>query len=484
LSLSLGFPVPNRGDDELKAMVAGVEGMTFRVETWAFGFEHTDKTRADSLRALNQRFLVRQDTAALFAAGARSEDTLRVAVGTAYEKAGGRDSVQVFSLPNLRKKLQEGSEAGRQWMVLLQLTYMPEDSADTAAMLRFGGNHGVPFSPSLLFGNPAGTAKHPATATTKQRVGPLTLAYQNTERRGVASVYRHDGSPTALLTGKTRGLHLRLDRGLLLDSLDQALKRLGTSLARASDGEFDLAYYVPFAQLTLPLAGPSVIEGNFPVDMRLFSDLDSLLPGETTSIERLLPKGQAEVLSVLSERNTGRVTDSVIARFEDVEGVPGLDRFILWGKDTTRKDTVFLREGESREVLRNRLVISLQVQGDNLAYRLHLNSQSQEEEYRFRDAATGDLVSDIAKRIPRFLKPEDTRLTLRATRGFQRMLNRARLGQEIQGDFFIQPTRNAAADPAANLLVPYTVFGEIEPAIESGRLGVDIVIYLYPLKAR
>lgn len=488
LRLSLSFPLPNRGDDELKPMVVGVDSMAFLAESWSYEYSHTDKSRPDSLRALGNHFLVRQDTAALFRSDVLRRDTLRVAVKTAYEKAGGRDSIQVFALDSLRTRLMEGAGKGSQWIVLLQLTHIREDSADTAAMLRLGGNHGTLFSPMLLFGNPEGTARHPATVTAKQRVFPLV--YDG--RLGINTRYRYSGSPTAMLTGKTRGLHLRLDRGKLLDSLDKALRGMGSSLVRASDGEFDLAYFVPFAQMTIPIAAPSVIEGGFPQDIRLISDLDSLLPGVGAGDERVLPKGVDEVLAVLSDRNNpNRVTDSIRARYEDVEGLPDLNRFILWGKDTVRKDTTFLHDGETREVLRslpgsatNRLVFTVTAMGEALAIRLHVNTQGKEEEYRWKDAATGTLLTDLASRIPRFLKPEDSTLTLRATRGFQRMMNRARLGEEIQGDFFIQPTRNAAADTASKLLVPYPVLGEIEPDIRSGRLGVDIVLYLYPLKAR
>lgn len=492
LRLALSFPIPNRGDDELKAMVAGVDSMTFLVESWAFDFQPSDAGRADSLNALNNHFLVRQDTAALFRSDVIHRDTIRVAVKTAYEKAGGRDSIQVFPLPNLLKELQIGLDNGLRWIVLMQLTHIQRDSTDTAAaMLRFGGNHGTQFSPSLLFGGPEGTAKHPVSATNAQKVRPLSLYYQNSLRMGINARYRHAGSPTAMLTGRTRGLHLRLDRAVLLDSLDAALRRLGGSLARASDGQFDLGYYVPFAQLTVPLEAPSEIEGGFPMDMRLVSDLDSLLPTDSLGVERYLVKQEDEVI-VLSERNRlTQASDSVVARYEEVVGLPGLYRFILWGKDTTFKDTTFLRDGETKEVLRSatssgrdRLVFTAKAQGDTLAYRVHVNTQGEEEGYLFKDAATGTPLRDLAQRIPRFLKPQDSSLTLRATYGFQRMLNRARLGQEIHSDFFIQPIRNSAADTASKLVVPYAVLGEIEPEIKAGRIGVDIVIYLYPLKAR
>jgi hypothetical protein len=484
LRLALSFPLPNRGDDELKAMVKGVDSMTFLVETWAFDFNPGDKARADSLLALNHRFVLRQDTAILFRPDVIRRNTIRVAVKTAYEKTDGRDSIQIFSLPNLREQLQTGFESGLSWIVLMQFTHIAMDSSDTAAaMIRFGGSHGTLYSPMLLFGHPKGTAKHSISATTKQK------AYSYS---GVNTRYRHTGSPTAMLTGKTRGLHLRLDRSILLDSLDKALQRMGSTLTRASDGQFDLAYYVPFAQLTVPVQAPSVIEGDFPLDMRMISELDSLLPGDTISIERYLEKGKDAVLLVQFERsNASRVADSVVARYESVDTLQGLHRFILWGKDTTAKDTTFLRDGETKEVLRvssgarlDRLVFTVTAGGDTLSYRMHINTKSETEDHIFKDAATGTRLTDLASRIPRFLKPQDASLTLRATFGFQRMLNRARLGQEIQSDFFIQPIRNAAADTASKLVVPYPVLGEIEPEIKAGRLGVDIVLYLYPLKAR
>jgi hypothetical protein len=75
-------------------------------------------------------------------------------------------------------------------------------------------------------------------------------------------------------------------------------------------------------------------------------------------------------------------------------------------------------------------------------------------------------------------------LALRATRGFQQLLNRTAIGTTLRSDLQILPASSPAADTGTGSTVPYPVLGVVRPRLEAGPLRVNITMYLYPLKER
>lgn len=483
LKLSVGFPRPVRSESAFKATANGVDSMRFLVESWVLRDDGlTKEARADSLKKYNRLFLIRQDTAAFLDSGSRHLDTVTIRVKTAY----GADSLQAMPLPNLREELTAGGHT--KWMIMMQLTHLPVPGDTTAAMLRLGGEIGSVYSTLLLFGN----ATSALTAVTKtQKLLPLITAEGT--RRGVNSKLRFYGSSNSILIGKTRGLHLRIDRTALLDSLEDVLLRTnGQSLKRTTTGEFDLSYFVPFAKFTMPLNSVR-IEGDFPMEMSLQTDMDSLLDSGPALNGREIPFGLPVDFLVLKERlNPSKVLDTLTAKFEKAlpDSASPLRRFIIRSRrDTTVQDTSYYDVGQEREIAwsvrgfgNDRLNFSVKAQDSFARIDWHLNAKSETEDNGSRDLETGERQTNLSDRIPLFLQPLDRALGLRATRGFQRLLNRVKMGQGIESDFFIQPV--AAADSSTKLRVPYPVLGEIRPDIQGGKLKIDINVFLYPLKDR
>lgn len=483
LKLSVGFPRPVRSESAFKATVSGVDSMRFLVESWVLRDDGLSKeARADSLSKYNRRFLTRQDTAAFLDSGSRHVDTITIKVKTAY----GADSLQALPLPHLREELTTALRS--KWMIMMQLTHLPVPGDSSAAMLRLGGEMGTVYSTMLLFGNTSSAL----TAVTKtQKLLPLVTA--DGTRRGVNSKLRFHGPSSSILVGKTRGLHLRVDRTALLDSLDAEMQRTtGETLRRTTTGEFDLSYFVPFAQFTMPIDSVS-IEGDFPMEMSLQTDMDSLLAPPSGINGREISLGVPVDFLVLKERlNPSKVLDTLTATYEKPlpDSGSSLRRFIIRSrKDTTVQDTSYYDIGQEREISwsvrgygNDRLNFSVKAQDSLARIDWHLNAKSETEDNGFRDPVTGERQTNLSDRIVNFLHPLDRALRLRATRGFQRLLNRIEMGQLIESDFFIQPV--AAADTSTKLRVPYSVLGEIKPDIQSGKLMIDINVYLYPLKDR
>jgi len=69
------------------------------------------------------------------------------------------------------------------------------------------------------------------------------------------------------------------------------------------------------------------------------------------------------------------------------------------------------------------------------------------ENNEYRDPATGATLNDLETRLKKFLQPGEAELALRATNGFQRLLNRMGSNANILQDFQFQPSVSAAVDP-------------------------------------
>lgn len=483
LRLSVGFPLHPIGLAQLKATLKP-DTLQVLVESWTVRDGGLGKNeRLDTLTVHNRRFLVRQDTASILP-GMPILDTVRIRLDSAY----GRDSLQALPLRNLRKALLANESS--KWTVYQQLTYIPDDTTSPGAMLRLGGNIGVRYSPCFLFGRPLNAS----SATTKQRIAPLNIA--SPRAFGVNSRLRFHGSANSLLVGKTRGLHLRIERERFLDSIGAALGRQGVSMRRATGGEFDLSWFVPFAKVTLPIDTPTRVDGNFPLEMQMSTDLDSLLPApDPKAAARVLVSlgGRATLAKVFERNNATKHLDSLVGEYSAAPGDPGLRRFIIKStRDTSVKDTTYLVPGQSRDVVwglnglgaNERIVFSTRADSGMAVVDVHVNTRNVGERQTFRDPTTGEALVTLSERLPNFLKPKDVSVALRATSGFQRIFNRVRMDKEIASDLFIQPAPAAAVDTTLKLRVPYPVLGEIKPRLDGGVLKVDITVYLYPLKDR
>jgi hypothetical protein len=505
LKLSLGFPgttIFSVGVDELIASVKGDSGhpgpdsIRFVVHSW----DTTDAGKTDDqwgqlFNSLNDKFLVRGDT--LAALGAPSAiDTITLAVRTAYSIGP-----QARPLPNLQKRLRAAVDNKH----LIQMRLSPIiDSATGSAMLRLGGSlpsdAGLPFEPQLLFGKIDSSRGAPAA-------NRLQTVVTRQNRRGVNYSIQYSGAATDIVIPKRTGFHVTLDREALFDSIEAVLVQQKKQVpTRTGSGDFDLTYFVPFAKMTLPFQATQ-LEGGFPVQMQLISSADTLLADETDGLidEDTIPLDQSKVLWLTFELgNPGQIQDSVRLAYRPANpNAPdsALRRVELtFSKDSAaRNDTTFIAVGGTRQMVSslsgfgsgNALSLQLEAKEGFLVVRSYLNTHPAVEPNEYRDPATGETITDMERRLAHFLHPDSTSLTLRATNGIQRILNRKKAGASFLQNFMFQPAVRAAVDSIANVdnenvpsQVPYPVLSVLQPKIEAGVLKVDMDIYLFPLKAR
>jgi hypothetical protein len=364
-----------------------------------------------------------------------------------------------------------------------------------SAMLRLGGQWAYDGTkrPTLLFGPDLRADTIPA----KLRVGPLRLS---DERLAVAYTLRYGGPAGTLVVPLQRGLHVTLDRDRLLDSLETGLIRQKIVPPPRPTGPLSLAYYVPFAAISLPIA-PAKLEGDLPVQVRLRTAIDTLLgegPGALTREDRV---GLDSSITPWYTTEVGH-PETIVNKVSLAYAAKGdsLRRVILgFSKDSLGNDTVFLPVGGKAQLSfslsgygkTNLLNIQVEAGASQLIARSYLSLRSADEANSFRDPATGETVTDLDSLLPRFVHPKDETIRLRATAGIQTLLNRTDLGDDARHDFEFRPYPWAYEDSAVTIRgdvlaheVVFPVLSTLQPRIESGVLSVDLDVYLYPLKAR
>lgn len=472
--------------------------LDFEVLSWDFTNEGlSDDAWNDSVSQRNRRFLIFGDTLARLP-DPTVRDTIRLQVAGAYSL---RAQLQTDTLPALEALLSKSK--GHLHLIQMRLIPLPgSDSADTLpAMLRLGGNWAYDDShrPALLFGR-----NQPADSVDgHNRLTPMDAG---SGQLAVSYTLRYSGPRTDLVVPLQRGLHVSFDRTRLLDSLDAALSRQGITPPPRPSDTLSLQYFVPFAAITLPIRKP-VLEADLPVQVRLFSSVDTLLGDvrDASAREDRIPVGGSVTPWYTTE--IGR-PESIVnkvslnyAKADTVKADSLLRRVILsFSKDTIRNDTVFLPVGGTGQInasltgygQANQLVIKLQAGADTLAAQSYLSVRSGVDNNAFRDPTTGDPMP-LDSLVPRYVQPGSDSIRLRATGGIRALINRTLLGTDARQDFEFRPyfrAYNPKAAPASGDSlaheVVFPVLSVIPPKIDSatGALSVDLDVYLYPLKAR
>lgn len=514
LRLSLASPSWTRnGQPELKALVSGTAGKVqdtarFAAMCWVFNDSGmAASVWSDSIKRWNRRFLFRGDSV-VYAAGLASIapptviDTITLKIKDAY----ANDGLQARGLAHLRRLLLKTES--HKHIVHMRLARLGNLVADTsgkavpaadsgASMLRLGGDWGTGefayLGPVLLFGTPLNAIKGNA----KNRLVTLDLG---NSVRGMNYSLRYEGPRVNMLNAKIRGLHVTLDRASFMDSLDAELKRQGIPPQPRTSDPLSLAYFVPFAKMSLPIETPT-LEGRFPLPVNLLTMTDTLLgdtlAGSVREIALRDGDSKPEIWSVAELGHPETVRNKVGLNYKAIDGT--LNRLIrTWSTDTVLNDTLFIRNGETKqwnfnaESSKRTWYLTLEAKNPNITVRSYLVMRRGYEQNEMRDPATGEPIDEIAKKVARFVKPGDQAISLRATAGIQTLINRARLGTTALLDFQFEPAYRAVNDTAQNYLgnkvgqeLPYPVLDVIPPKIDPVKgLTVDLDFYLYPLKAR
>ncbi|MDB5049529.1 MAG: hypothetical protein JWO30_2600 [Fibrobacteres bacterium] len=498
LKLSLGFPVPPIGGDELDsaAKASSADTVDLEVVSWSTTDSGlTDAQWTDTLNTWNNRFLIRNDTVAALERFHPIRDTIHIAFKTAYTTG----SIQAQPLPNLHAGLVK--IRGHKNLIECRIRRIPGKSTGPA-MLHLGGE--LPddpeyvYEPILIFG-PYGTIAGTPSSNFMQ-----TMFVGG--RRGVNYSLMYSGPKENILTGKVRGLHVVLDRKTLLDSIDADLQRQNLPLQpRTTSGDFDLSYFVPFAKMTLPLdLAKTKLESGFPLQINMVTSIDSLL-GDTISGGIRVDTVQQGVPRILwhtyDPGNPGTILDDVSITYDPVlnSGDARLRKVILkFSRDSVFNDTSYIHVGESKQRTTTlqgygKSFLSLTLDADSLVLAVHsyLTVRPEAENNEYRDSVTGETITDLERRMQKFLHSGDSELSLRAIHGFQRLLNRTRSNANVLQDFQFQPSVFSAVDTSfivggdtTSAVVDYPVLSVVAPKLEGKSLKVDVELYLFPLKAR
>jgi hypothetical protein len=483
----------DNGDAVLRGLADSArDSLAFEVLSWDFTDSGlTGNAWKDSLGPWNRRFFFNSDTTAVLPAPA-ARDTIVLNVRGAYATA-----TQQHPLPNLHALLAQRNS--RKHSIQMRLVpAAPSGASDTVpAMLRLGGNwarYDVTRMPLLLVGHPDSAR----TSVAKNRIAPASLG---TDAYAVTYTLRYSGPRDALVVPKARGLHVTFDRARLLDSLDAALVRQGKVPAPRTTESLSLAYFVPFAAVTLPIQ-PASLEGGLPVEVKLITAVDTLL-GDTLT-------GASQVTIVrLGEKQTPWYTTEAahpdrirnrISLAYDATGDADLRRVILaYSTDSSLNDTVYLPVGGTTQLKSSsgvygtgsQIFLDVEAAEDSLIARSYVNTHTFTDKSGFRDPATGEDVTVLDSLIKRFVQPQDSAIRLRATAGVQALLNRTRLGTSAREDFEFRPTAEAFNPAAVNTSndtlahqAEFPVLTTLVPRTEGGVLKVDLEVYLYPLRAR
>ncbi|MEO6094579.1 MAG: hypothetical protein ABIW76_02515 [Fibrobacteria bacterium] len=497
--LSLYFARPSNSTLGLKELAATLDSnrtrdtLKFEVQSWdSTSNNMSGEAWVQKLGMWNRQYLYRQDTAAV---GVLPEPFARDTISIGTRKAFGADSTQKQKLPNLSRRMLQ--KPGFKHFVHLRIVPIAGPNSDSgAAMLRFGGWQGddvnVRKNPLLLFGNQATAYAN----TVKNRLQPMAVG----SVRAVNYSLRYDGPRTDILTGKQRGLHVVLDRAVVLDSIDAALLRLGKAKqTRSTDGEFDLSYFVPFAKITLPLDKPT-LEGGFPLEMQLTTAQDSLLGDTLKGGIRIdeIPDGSTKTIwKTYEPGHPESVLDNVSLSYRAIDA--DLRMVLLrYSKDSSNNDTIYIHRESTKEWIaslqgygKSYLSMTLEAGSSSLTVRSYLTVRPETEKNSFIDPETGKANTDLLELKKHFVKTGDTSLTLRATHGFQHLMNRTATGVSLLQDFTFIPVGSPALDDSVAIgsknvpdKVPYPVLSVIPPKLDAGKLQVDVELYLFPLKAR
>ncbi len=483
----------------LKTSVAGHDSLTLLIES--FAWQDTSGLRfADSLAVFHRRILTNPVSFSTLDTSFRVRDTIRIGLHNAYHDIDSlRDSLQTRVLPNLRSRMLARMQTGiptdstRNWLVYLEVS--PLSGSPDSGMFRFDGGSFAGSHTALLLGDSSSLALPPYPTYS-------TLGYYPATNYQVF----HSGSRPSLLYGVSRGLHLRLDRKTLMDSI--ATRMGNPALADSTPGKYDTRFFLPYAEIRFPLdSARTKVDGPFALDMQITSDVDSAaVPGALLSDTLQLPLDSTLRLLYsygIADAQHLNPTDSLYCKYQRHPADSALRQAIFrWkGIDSAISDTfTLIPDGRSWELGLKRISsssrthsVSVVPDSGHLSLKVFFSTSAVTEPNGFLDSTLKADLTAYADLKRRYIRPGASELALRATRGIRSLLNRNTGAvctptpcPDVAPDLFLRPfDRRAfdATDSANYLQVPYPVLGEIEFPRNAGKLEVTLDLYLYPLRS-
>ncbi len=462
----------------LSASTAPHDSLTLQVET--FAWNDTAGVYSDSLPVFDQRILAGDAAFSTLNPALRVRDTARIALAAAYDSL--HDTVQICRLPHLQSRM--ATDTAHNWILYVEVS--PVDGSPDSGLFRFdGGTYGATYTPDLFLGS---YVKYGTNV-------PIQLAPYIASNGVLAQNYlvQHTGSTQTLLYGVSRGVHLLIDRDRLLDSINS---RLGGSLG-AVTGQFDTRFFVPYAELRLPLADSlAQVDGPYALDMQMFSDLDSTADGAAWSDTMVMSLGQSPRFLLysypVSDIALQKPQDSLYCfyRTHPVDSTLRQLIFLWHNSDTVYNDTFNLQpDGLTRELGLRRITNELNTQTvavipdtASATVIIFLSMDGVTEPNGFVDSAQ-NADTNFATVSRRYWWPGAQSLEVRSTRGIRLLLNRTDQTTS-RPDLFLKPTdRHAFDTTSAHNAIPFPVLGEIGFPRQNGKLNATLDLYLYPLRS-
>lgn len=478
----VALPAILKGFSFIKTSTQTHDSISLLIES--FAWNDTGAKYADSLPVFHSRILSSYKSFSTFDAAYRVKDTARIALSAAYN-ATVRDSIQICALKNLQARMQK--DTAHQWQVFLEIS--PLSTADSG-MFHFTGTGGTVYSPGLLLGTYfKGGTNSPTLLGPYTSGGLPSVNYQVT----------HSGDNQTLLYGVSRGINLRLNRQRLLDSIKT---RMGSSFPTDSGGKYDTRFYVPYAEIHLPLVDAANqidprthVDGPFAFDLQMLSETDSLLDPQTTGVASVSLGGSLKLIQPATVTPFATLTlDTLICSYAPNPADTSLRRMVLrWKTDSTIVDTFYLTPDGNRHELglkrhtgwQRFATLGVYPSASQANVEVYFGAGSVEPNGLI-DRATGQQKTTYKDLASRYWRPGASEVVVRATRGVGALLNRK---SGATTAMFLRPAeRNAfdttyvAADSSSYLRVLYPVFGEVGfPKGTDGKLHVTVDVYLYPL---
>lgn len=486
------------GKEFLHNSTRGADSLTLLVES--FSVIDTSGDYQDSLNYYDSRILRARVSFASLSRLNRELDTIRIYPKRAYDSAN-QDSSQLAKLPNLRNRLRTVGDSTNRWSVFLEISPLP-GTTDTG-MFRFSTQ--VRGSTSLIRSLGSGLWLGRYAKDSVATVGSLVQAYPLTGNGKPGSTYqiRYTGPSTqSLLFGVQRGVHLRVNRDTLLARIQAGLYALGDSalantLSAPPGGKFDRRFYVPYAELRLPLRDSlNRVDGPFAFDMTTSSDVDSVADGEVLGNIAVLT-GDSVKLAVIGGPDYSAASRDTLKLYYRVHPQDSTQRQILmaWAKFPETIDTLTVDpNGNHREFTTRRhsgwlrqTALGATPEASRLLVGVYFSAQSFTEPNFIVDSTGRSNVTTNAGLKRRFFRPGADSLTVRVTRGMGQVLNRVS-SSGIAPDMFLRNVERSAFDTSTvngNTYnrVSFPVMGEVGlPRASDGKLRAGLDIYLYPLE--
>lgn len=458
----------------------------------------------DSISYYHERVLRRRVPFSTLPQRYRLLDTVRVGLRAAFDSAAtsGQDSSQFVRLRNLAKRLAS-ADSTRKWAVYLNISPLP--GSTDSGMYRFIAQAAGSNGSSLVrtYGSGLWLGRYKKDSISK--VGVQLTPYRTGYYQVPAATYEIDytgPSRTSMLQGVSRGVHLRIHRDTLLARIRKALNAtpgdpgLGDRLlGGTAAGLFDRRFYVPYAELRIPLRDSlTKVDGGFAFDVQVLSDVDSVAEGETLG-NIPLALNSTVGLPVTGQAFGDARQDTLRVTYRPLPGDTTQRQILLqWaGKPETVDSFTVVPDSRLREFVTTRrpgwqraVNLSATPQPGQLLVGVYFSAASVVEPRAILDS-NGDEATLYREQRRRFVRPGADSLTVRVTRGLRLLLNRTSSASTAP-DLYLRGIERLAFDTTAvngstYNRVTFPVMGEVEfPRGADGKVRVNLDLYLYPLE--